>query len=168
MRPRVEDARIFMKLNSVKQDFWIGILLLSLCLLAYLFVIPAQVQGESQRGMPPTFFPNFSVVWIGVFSVLVLIRSFVSQTEAAQESPAERRSGRNGAMFTISAGIVYVVLCSLFSFVISTVVFLAILMWALGERRWHFIVSATLVTTLGIYVVFVWLMSVQLPEGMLF
>ena len=96
------------------------------------------------------------------------MRSFVPQTEAAKESVAKRRSGRNGAMFTISAGVVYLVLCSLFSFVISTIVILAILMWALGERRWHFIVSATLVTTFGIYVVFDWLMSVQLPEGMLF
>ena len=157
-----------MKLNSVKQDFWIGILLLTLCLLAYFFVIPAQVQGEIQRGMPPTFFPNLSVIWIGVFSVLLVVRSFVPQTEAAKESVAKRRSGRNGAMFTISAGVVYLVLCSLFSFVISTIVILAILMWALGERRWHFIVSATLVTTFGIYVVFDWLMSVQLPEGMLF
>ena len=168
MRPHTDDARIFMKLNSLTQDFWIGVLLLSLCGVTYFFVIPAQVQGEIQRGMPPTFFPNLSVIWVGVFSVLLLVRSFVSQPESVRESPAERRSGRNGAMFTISTGIVYLVLCSLFSFVISTIVILVISMWMLGERRWPLILSATLVTTFGIYGVFDWLMSVQLPEGALF
>jgi len=159
-----------MKLKSIAQDLWIGIGLVSVCLLAFFVIIPREVEDEIQRGLPPTFFPNLSVIWIGAFSLILLLKSLFPGTVDPQprESAADTISGRKGAIFTIFASIFYLILCSLVSFVISTIVTLAILMWTLGERRWHFIVTATLVTTLGIYIVFGWLMSVQLPEGIFF
>lgn len=141
---------------------------MSICLVTYFIIIPREVESEIQRGLPPTFFPNLSVIWVGAFSLLLMARSFFIGNEEQSESRAERRSGRIGAVFTIAASTVYLILCWLFSFIISTVVILAVMMWALGERRWPLIAGATLATTFGIYVVFDWLMSVQLPEGILF
>ncbi|MBW1800483.1 MAG: tripartite tricarboxylate transporter TctB family protein [Deltaproteobacteria bacterium] len=159
-----------MKLKSVGDDFWVGIFLIVVCLLTYFIIIPREVQGEIQRGLAPTFFPRLSVVWVGIFSLFVLIRSLFSETKNHQpeESLIEKRLGRRGLIFTILGSVFYLVLCSLVSFVISTIVILVIFMWTLGERRWYLIVAATLVTTFGIYILFGRFMSVQLPEGILF
>lgn len=159
-----------MKIKSVALDFWIGILLVWVCLLVYFVIIPREVQSEIQRGMAPNFFPKLSVIWVGAFSLFLLVKSLFPRTgnDQSQESMFERRLGRKGVVFTISLSILYLVLCSLISFVISTILALAILMWTMGERRWYIIVPATLMTTFGIYIIFGWLMSVQLPEGILF
>ena len=82
--------------------------------------------------------------------------------------PIETRAGRKGAILTILGSILYLVLCSLVSYIVSTLLILVLLTWTLGERRWYLIILATLVTTFGIYFLFGKVMSVQLPEGVLF
>ena len=159
-----------MKIKSLGPDFWIGILCVSVCLLAYFVVIPREVEGEIQRGVAPTFFPKLSAIWIGFFSIFMLIKSLFSTTKnnQSEENLAEKRLGRKGVILTILGSIVYLILCSLVSFVTSTILILVLLMWTLGERRWYLIATATLVTTFGIYILFGMFMSVQLPAGIFF
>ena len=159
-----------MKIKSIGQDFWAGIFLIAVSLLAYFIIIPREVQGEIQRGLAPTFFPKLSAFWVGVFSLLMLVRSLFSETknDGSEPSLVEKRLGQKGVIYTILGSILYLVLCSLISFVISTILTLVLLMWILGERRWYLIATATLVTTFGIYLLFGRFMSVQLPEGILF
>ncbi|MFH1487324.1 MAG: tripartite tricarboxylate transporter TctB family protein [Pseudomonadota bacterium] len=159
-----------MKIGSAAQDFWIGCLLIVICFAAYFVIIPREVQGEIQRGLAPDFFPRLSVIWVGLFSLLILVRCFFTKGRDDQtpETPDEKRMGRKGFIYTILGSILYLILCSLFSFVLSTIFTLVLLMWVLGERRWFMIAAATLVTTFGIYILFGKFMSVQLPEGILF
>ena len=159
-----------MNIKSFSHEFWIGALLLFISLLAYFIIIPEQVGGEIQRGVAPTFFPRLSAVWVGFFSLLILIRSLLSveKNPHTMPSPIETRAGRKGAILTILGSILYLVLCSLVSYIVSTLLILVLLTWTLGERRWYLIILATLVTTFGIYFLFGKVMSVQLPEGVLF
>lgn len=159
-----------MRIRSGAQDFWLGCLLIVICFSAYFVIIPREVQGEIQRGMAPDFFPKLSVVWVCLFSLLMLVRCLFAKTkdDPSPETRDEKRQGRKGVIYTILGSVLYLILCSLFSFVLSTIFTLVLLMWILGERRWYILAAATLATTFGIYILFGQFMSVQLPEGIFF
>jgi uncharacterized membrane protein len=159
-----------MKIKPLEEDVWVGGLFFFICVFLYFVIVPREVQGEIQRGLAPDFFPKLSVWWVGIFSLFILAKRLVSDEKdhRPEESSIERRAGRKGALFTVLGSILYLILCCLVSYVVSTILILVILTWVLGERRWYMIAVATLVTTFGIYFLFGSFMSVQLPEGILF
>jgi Tripartite tricarboxylate transporter TctB family len=169
-RVKNEVEAIFMKGRSVGGDFWAGCILLVVSLLFYFLFIPREVQSEIQRGLAPSFFPKFAAAWIGIFSIVLLVRVFFSprQNHPPEEPSIISREGRKGSIYGIFASIAYLVLCSFLGYLISTVMLLSLFPWILGEHRWYLIAVATVATTFGIYVLFGWVMSVQLPGGILF
>jgi hypothetical protein len=166
-RVKNEVEEISMKGRSVGGDFWAGCILLFTSLLFYFLFIPREVESEIQRGLAPSFFPKFAAAWICIFSIVLLARSFFSprQNHPPEEPSIVSREGRKGSIYGIFASIAYLVLCSFLGYLISTVMLLSIFTWILGERRWYIIAVATVATTFGTYVLFGWVMSVQLPEG---
>ena len=159
-----------MKIRIVSKDCLIGVLLISICILVYLVIIPREVQGEIQRGMPPDFFPKLSVALVGFFAFFLLVKGLFSKAENLQsmESPLKIKEGRKGVILVICGTIFYLVLCSLISYIPSTILTLIILIWIFGERRWIMIVTAPLIATVGIYFLFGKLLSLQFPQGILF
>jgi hypothetical protein len=159
-----------MKIKKIPEDFLIGIVLLSICFFLYVVIIPREVQGEIQRGMPPDFFPKFSVAWIGLFAIFLMVKSLFSR---AKELPSEKalkqiKEGRKGVIFAIIGTIFYLVLCSLISYIPATLVTLLLFMRVFGERRWIMLITVPAVIVLAIYVIFAKIMIVQLPQSIFF
>ena len=159
-----------MRGKIISRDFVIGVLLFVVCLVTYFIIIPRQIEGEIQRGLPPDFFPKFAVAFVGIFSVFLVFKDLLTKTEDAgpDETPVQKRLGRKGLVITIIASLIYLILCTLIGYVISTLVMLAAFMWIFGERRWGFLVGVPLVTIAVIYLFFAKVMEVGLPPGMFF
>jgi len=159
-----------MKTRKTSEDFLTGIFLLSICSFIYFVVIPREVQGEIQRGLPPDFFPKFSVIWVGIFAIFLMLRGLFTKPKdfLSDETLKQIREGRKGFIFVTAGTIFYLVLCPLISYVPATAVTLIILMWVFGERRWIMLVTVPVIVTLAIYVLFAKVMIVQLPECIFF
>ena len=159
-----------MKTKKTSKDVFIGIFLLSICSFIYFVVIPREVQGEIQRGLPPDFFPKFSVVWVGIFAIFLMFRGLFTKPKdlLSDETLKQVREGRKGVIFVTAGTIFYLVLCPLISYVPATAVTLIILMWVFGERRWIMLVTIPVIVTLAIYVLFAKVMFVQFPQSIFF
>ena len=159
-----------MKQRITSQDFLVGLLLIAVCLVVYFVIVPKQVQGEIQRGLPPDFFPKFSLIWVGLFAFFLSVKSlFARATDLPfEESAIALKEGRKGVTFAIVGTLSYLILCSLTGFIPSTLLILVILMWIFGERRRIMFVTVPLIVTVAIYLVFAKLMAVQLPQSIFF
>lgn len=159
-----------MKTKITSADFLAGLLLLAICVLIYFVIIPREVQGEIQRGLPPDFFPKFSMTWVGLFAIFLMAKSLFVKVDALQsEEPfIRRKEGRKGVVLAIVGTIVYLLLCSLISYIPATIVALIILMRVFGERRWIMLVTVPVAITFAIYVLFAKVMIVQLPQCIFF
>ena len=157
------------RIKTFGKDFWSGLVFLVISLLLYFVIIPGEVEGEIQRGLAPTFFPNFAAAWIGFFGIFLLTNELVSNraSSPSKESKMQLRQDLKGAVCAMVISIFYIIVCSIVGYLISTVLFLAVFCWILGERRWRMIVVATLATTFGIYFLFGMVMRLRLPEGIL-
>lgn len=154
-------------MKKLSNDFWVGILFSLISLFLYFLVIPLQVQGKIQRGLPPTFFPNLSVVWVCIFSLVLIIKAFFQKElhDAESQSIAERKADRKGALLMIFGCILYIIFCYLINYIISTIIILIVLMLLFKEKKWYLIISTALIITFGIYFLFGKVMSLTLPEG---
>jgi uncharacterized membrane protein len=159
-----------MRGKIISRDFVIGILLFVVCLVTYFIIIPRQVGGELQRGLPPDFFPKFAVAFVGIFSAFLVFKDLLTKTEDAgpDETPVRKRQGRKGLILALIASLIYLILCTLIGYIISTIVMLAAFMWIFGERRWGTLVGVPLVTVAVIYLFFAKVMEVGFPLGMFF
>jgi len=159
-----------MRTRKISEDFLIGTFLLSICSIIYFVVIPREVQGEIQRGLPPDFFPKFSVIWVGIFAIILMFRGLFTKPKdlLSDQTLKQIREGRKGVIFVITGTIFYLVLCPLISYIPATVVSLISLMWVFGERRWIMLVTIPVIVTLAIYVLFAKVMIVQLPQCIFF
>ena len=159
-----------MRGKIISRDFVIGVLLFVVCLLTYFIIIPGQIEGEILRGLPPEFFPKFAVAFVAIFSVFLVFKDLLTKTEdtGPDETEVQKRQGRKGLIIALIASLVYLILCTLTGYIISTLVMLAAFMWIFGERRWGFLVGVPLVTIAVIYLFFAKVMEVGLPPGMFF
>ena len=63
----------------------------------------------------------------------------------------------------VAISVVYYILMRFITFIPATVLFLAALMWFMGERRWKVLIPVAALAPLVIYAIFVWGLSVRLP-----
>ena len=159
-----------MKTRKTSEDFLTGIFLLSICSFIYFVIIPREVQGEIQRGLPPDFFPKFSVIWVGIFAIVLVFRGLFTKPKdlLSDQTLKQVREGRKGVIFVITGTLFYLVLCPLISYIPATVVSLIFLMWVFWERRWIMLVTIPVIVTLAIYILFAKVMIVQLPQCIFF
>ena len=159
-----------MRGKIISRDFVIGVLLFVVCLLTYFIIIPGQIEGEILRGLPPEFFPKFAVAFVAIFSVFLVFKDLLTKTEdtGPDETEVQKRQGRKGLIIALIASLVYLILCTLTGYIISTLVMLAAFMWIFGERRWGFLVGVPLVTIAAIYLFFAKFMEVSFPLGIFF
>ena len=159
-----------MRGKIISRDFVIAVLLFVVCLVTYFVIIPRQVGGEIQRGLPPDFFPKFAVAFVAVFSLFLVFKDLLTKTkdDEPDETPVQKKRGRKGLIIAFIASLIYLILCTYIGYIISSIVMLAVFIWIFGERRWGFLVGVPLVTIAVIYLFFAKFMEVSLPLGIFF
>ena len=79
--------------------------------------------------------------------------------EAAKADPIKLKS----VVVVVVLSIIYYVLMRVITFIPATILFLAALMWFMGERRWKVLIPVAIIAPLVIYAIFAWGLSVRLP-----
>jgi len=82
---------------------------------------------------------------------------------AGREAPKAEPIKLKNVVAVVAISIVYYILMRVITFIPATVLFLAALMWFMGERRWKVLIPVAILAPLVIYAIFVWGLSVRLP-----
>ncbi len=116
------------------------------------------------------FFPML----LGIVLIVLTILLFVKVTIAAKDDSLSRseglfpsKSGFLRLLYLIGVLIVYVLTLQLLGYVLSTLLFLCALFLAWDPKRPWSVVALTVVIVLCTYVLFVLLLEVRLPKGLL-
>lgn len=111
-------------------------------------------------------FPTFYACALIVLAVLLVIRDLCRQTSLcanAQEKPAFRKTATG-----IAATAFYIVAMSYCGYLITTPVFLIVIMTLMGYRRWVLTPGIALLLTAILWLLFVEALQVPLPVGTFF
>lgn len=118
----------------------------------------------------PTDYPQFMLAGIAVlfFAAAGLA---AREAEAATE-PAREADAAPGGGWALAASILlciaYVASWTYIGFYVATPIFIALQLWALGQRRPLILIVVPVATTLLVWGVFSWLLSMSFPAGVLF
>lgn len=115
--------------------------------------------------MSPYLFPML----IAVFAICLAYCLFM---EGKHQVDAEKAGGAaakadpiklKSVVIVVAVSIIYYILMRVITFIPATALFLAALMWFMGERRWKVLIPVAIIAPLVIYAIFVWGLSVRLP-----
>ena len=146
----------------MKRDRIIGVVLVIVCILLWLFIIPLQVATPKEAR-----YPKFVTLWIGLSSLSLILRSLRktplgSQTEVQDEMSLP-------ALIAIGALLLLCVFAIDFlGFFIPSFLFLVISMFMQGVRDWRVHVAVPSTLLLFIYILIEKLLKFPLPKGDIF
>ena len=115
--------------------------------------------------MSPYLFPML----IALFAIAMAYCLFMEgkhqvDAERAGAPVAKRDSIKlNSVVIVVGLSILYYVLMRVITFIPATVLFLAALMWFMGERRWKVLIPVAVLAPLVIYALFALGLNVRLP-----
>ena len=164
-----------LKKNSIRglhPDVIIGGGGIIFCVAVY-FIIPLQIQEliryDASTGLSPAVFPKISVFLIAGLSAVLILSGLRSKDLAPRDDRRVRKKGTRTRVITSFIIILaYVYLLDILGYFVSTPLALSLLMWYFGERRWILILSLVILTTIGLFCFFRYLMYIILPEGIFF
>jgi len=115
--------------------------------------------------------PGFLPRWIaaGLIGAGLMLTAQALRTRAAPLEPIEwpdRRGWRRVALM-LGALAVSLVLLDKLGFLVTTTLFVAVVIFGLGVRSWRTLATVPLIAAIGLYTVFAVWLSVPLPKGIL-
>ena len=112
------------------------------------------------------FIPFLSGFFFGILALLLLIQNIWFNKANFTEEKKEKTNWR--AIFTVFASLFsYILLLNYLGFIITTILFVGILLKIIEKKGWFLTICVSLFIALGSYVVFkVWLQA-ELPKGFL-
>lgn len=152
-------------LNNQKVQDSIVVLLLGLALGAYSLIGFFTAAVQTKWIMSPYLFP----LLLSAFAVLLAAALFgeghrEARLTRAGETPAKPAALKmKNALAVVLLGMVYAALLPLIRFIPATLLFLAALMWLMGEHRPWMIAAVALLVPLALYALFGLGLGVRLP-----
>ena len=147
-------------------------IIISFVLMAFTAAYAIMIAMLPSRDLPHTlgaaFVPWVLAGFLLLLSLLLLFFSLFGKTNAAEsETPLHLKdlSGIAGLLVLI---ILFVVLTGFLGFVLSSILFLAALIFISGSRKPLEIILFSVLTTGAVYLLFQRFFNVQLPPGILF
>ena len=155
--------RDYIKNKSVQDSIVVLVLGLALGIFSVYSFFNAKVKAAWI--MSPYLFPML----IALFTICMAYCLFM---EGKHQVDAEKAGGQAAAadpiklknvVVVVIISVLYYILMRFISFIPATILFLAALMWFMGERRWKVLIPVAVVAPLVIYAIFAWGLSVRLP-----
>lgn len=146
-------------MSKYRSGIWAGAVIFLLAL--FLFVLSLQYSYSSVLGPGPGFFPTWLSGILMVLSIWYIYES-VKGKNASSESWPTGRSLKH-ILFIIISLVLFVILFSLFGFLLAGVIFLAILFYK--EYKWYTTILMSVGITAFIYWMFNTVLKVYLPLG---
>jgi len=154
----------------VKTDFYVAIVLLAFCGLAY---------GEAYfYPHASAYFPRMIIFLLAGMSCALLAKSLlevrkekaaVHRLPGAMEAPSFwKKEVFRKVFLMIAVSTVYLLIMSSIGFYLTTLAYLPVMIWLLGVRKPRVIVLSTVFVLIFIYLVFSAFLRVPIPEGIAF
>jgi len=123
------------------------------------------------RNLPNTlgsdFMPWLLVICLFFLSALLLFKTLFMVTSEKCDYKISMKEG-SGIIFLTILVFLYVKAMNMFGFISLTPIFIAVLMFISGSRKWKEVVIVAAVVTFGIYFFFSKVFRVPLPEANIF
>lgn len=156
--------RDYLKNKSVLDS--IVVCLLGIALAVYSLVSFYTAAVKTEWILSPYLFP----LLLSVFAVLLSVSLFAegfhevkTAREAQGEQPAAAPLAIKKVLVVTLLGIAYYFLITVIHFIPASMVFLAALIWYMGERKYWKIAAIAIAMPLVLYVLFAMLLNVRLP-----
>ena len=132
------------------------------------FLIPSQVmESPMASGMGPEYFPYTMTIALGIFSLILLIRSSLLWLKKLRKGenlrPVVLFPNLRRFLFMLVNFFLYYLLMGVIGFELSTFVFLVIGALFLGARKWWQIALFAIILDLSVTYSFRWVLGVVLP-----
>lgn len=146
-------------MSNYRSGIWAGAVIFLLAL--FLFVLSLQYSYSSALGPGPGFFPT----WLSGFLMLLSIWYIYDSVKGKNASSESWPTGRSlkHILFIIISLVLFVILFSLFGFLLAGVIFLAMLFYK--EYKWYTTLLMSVGITVFIYWMFNTILKVYLPLG---
>ncbi|MCE2453512.1 MAG: tripartite tricarboxylate transporter TctB family protein [Nitrospinae bacterium] len=155
-----------------KADIYTAVIFILYSVVGFFYIIPTQIEYSippeevSNAVFLPTFFPNSAVITFGLVSAMFLFGAFRRSEAGGQVISGKRALLQVCAVFVLCY--VYVEAMAYFGFLVSTPVFLAILVVSMGTRDWRYVAAMSILFPLVVNYFFWFAFKLALPEGSLF
>ncbi|WP_198468259.1 tripartite tricarboxylate transporter TctB family protein [Acetomicrobium sp. S15 = DSM 107314] len=132
------------------------------------FLIPSQVmESPMASGMGPEYFPYTMTIALGIFSLILLIKSSFLWLKKLREGenlrPTALFLNLRRFLFMLVNFFLYYLLMGIIGFELSTFLFLVIGAFFLGARKWWQIALFASILDLSVTYSFRWVLGVVLP-----
>ncbi len=115
----------------------------------------------------PSFFPNILAGLLMIFSAALIIFAIKGKSKGSVAPIRLSDKGTQRGLTTLAAAIVFCAVVEPLGFLPSSVVFLALMMLMMGNRKPLQVVVAPIVVTLAIWLIFEKLLNLSMPAGIL-
>jgi len=137
---------------------YISVVLLYIWAFVFLIVTP-QIKGDGAR-----LFPYIVCILTFVLATVLLIKSYLKQDEKKEDFDF---SGTSSAFYMAIILLGYIIATTVLGFYLATPFYLYIAMWVLGQRKKKLMAIISLLTPLGVFMVFDYILGMRIPEGIL-
>ncbi|MHB1653453.1 MAG: tripartite tricarboxylate transporter TctB family protein [Desulfitobacteriaceae bacterium] len=144
-------------------EIGISIFMAVLAITFYVFATFTQSVNPVDPG--PAFFPRLISVILFVLCLVQLVSSFKGKP-LVKKIEGDPESSKNIALYvigTILLAIVYVLVFTVANYIITTTLFLGVLMFAIGVRKWSTLIAVSIIYSVATYFLYSYVLLVQLP-----
>lgn len=135
--------------------------------------------SKSTEQIGPGGWPNFILSLMLILGIILLIRSIVENKkkksdltngneltdENVQETKPKQLEFITRHWFVVALIVFYFIMMPLLGFFVSTFIFILLITWLLGMKRWIYILITALVSSLTFTFIFATLITLPLPRG---
>lgn len=152
-----------MKVQEGKATQFIAIFLLIFSLLLYLVIIPDQVSDTRTFGVSPRVMPDVIALVLVFLSVCLFFSGRATAKKANQKVYTFEPAAMKLVLLAVAVLIVYQLVVYTVGFIITAALFVAVLMFATGQRSKVTIGAISVILPVSIYMFFNKILQMYLP-----
>lgn len=152
-----------MKITESSVEKYGGLLLAVFSLILYFIIIPLQVGDVKNAVVTPQSLPKALTLFMVFLSVCLSISGYHKSKNSNQKIYTINFSEVKLVLLSLAVIAVYILVIKYLGYLITTVIALAILMYAFGQRKLIKILSVSILVPIAIQLFFTNLMKIYLP-----
>ena len=147
-----------------KADIFVGLLIFFIS--AAVFVMTQKFVGKVYTGYGPDRFPRFLAVIWSILGILLIINAV--RDKYFQEDMKITAYGLMRVSAVLGLTIAALIAMNYIGFILATMVYIFLIMSFLKEKSWTGRIATSVGVTMGVYLIFKYVMVIPLPEFILF
>lgn len=140
---------------------------LGICISIYIFIETSKFPKDVLMGVGPSYFPRILAITLLIASGGMIMNTILKDSKTAYEIIDIRDKGIQRALLSLLITIVYCISLRFIGFIISSLIYLFIMMYLLKNRKYVRMIVVSCGVTLGVYFVFKGILNITLPTGFL-